>query len=570
MDHRLLALLLLGCALSACAEFPVRPLDAGVGDARDAAPELIDEPIEDAVDLPEAPDVPVAECDGDDLTRCPPVTGALPTDCVDDKCLYICRAGSADRDGDLTLGAAGTGCECASEEVCNGIDDDCDGQVDEGLGGGLCPLQNGVCAGAMASCEEPVCGPATYDRAHGERSFIDGLDGWCDGLDNDCNGATDELCCTDGFLHPTSQARLLRQVRPSVASSSTGLVAVAWEETQSTLVRDRAPPDTIVGLMVYSANLTPFAGPHYLAPSSGYAHWPHLDWDGSAFVLTYATTSGQTVTIHRATSPTDGAAVEEVVAVGEADLIFDLATAAGGGAQAVGWVSADRGVCTTGASCVVASVRGPDWTYEGRIGGDSADSVALAFGAQGRLMVAWHERERREIRGTVVDGGGPGPLFVVQLDGNLESPVRPALTAFGTEFVLGHVDAGEDDVYLVRRVGRDGTVGPATTVYTENAGGNLWNIELATGDGLVGILFTDRGPDTLDYVAYDPTDGSLPFRRSLESRVGISHHGLALVQHPRTGLAGVIARHGLGEGSQPGHIETLFINQDGDTLCLPR
>ena len=70
--------------------------------------------------------------------------------------------------GRRVCNAAGDGTECSittpgeppEEEVCNGLDDDCDGLVDEGL-----------------SCIPP-CVPTGDDL--------------CDGLDNDCDGATDE------------------------------------------------------------------------------------------------------------------------------------------------------------------------------------------------------------------------------------------------------------------------------------------------------------------------------------------------------------------------------------------
>jgi len=69
------------------------------------------------------------------------------------------------------------------EATCNGKDDDCDGQTDEGLGGGDCTNQNtfGVC-------------PGTYVCKADGTLFCDGqipaLE-ICDGVDNDCEGTVD-------------------------------------------------------------------------------------------------------------------------------------------------------------------------------------------------------------------------------------------------------------------------------------------------------------------------------------------------------------------------------------------
>jgi hypothetical protein len=83
-------------------------------------------------------------------------------------------------------------------ETCNGVDDDCNGEIDD-LGQPLCPLQQGVCAGARATCR-PGGGSLVC-------SFIDYGDDYefielsCDGLDNDCNGVVDDIDLDrDGFV----------------------------------------------------------------------------------------------------------------------------------------------------------------------------------------------------------------------------------------------------------------------------------------------------------------------------------------------------------------------------------
>ena len=74
-------------------------------------------------------------------------------------------------------------------EVCDNMDNDCDGSVDEDLGFTTCGL--GVCENTVDSCVGGV--PQTCDPLPNAVPEI------CDNLDNDCNGLVD-----DGLTQATS------------------------------------------------------------------------------------------------------------------------------------------------------------------------------------------------------------------------------------------------------------------------------------------------------------------------------------------------------------------------------
>ncbi|MCB9728604.1 MAG: hypothetical protein H6746_09015 [Deltaproteobacteria bacterium] len=130
-----------------------------------------------------------------------------------------CDGGDADlcKEGTLVCNAAQSGLTCDdatgnNAETCNGIDDDCDGQTDEGVTRGCstsCGSGTEACAFPgwtgctapqpktcydYASCSnQPSCA-ATCPSAPTEV---------CDGVDNNCNGQTDE-----GFYGDTSNGGL--------------------------------------------------------------------------------------------------------------------------------------------------------------------------------------------------------------------------------------------------------------------------------------------------------------------------------------------------------------------------
>jgi hypothetical protein len=131
--------------------------------------------------------------------------------CRNGQCVIIaCAPGFFDRDGNPA-----NGCEYACnylgpDELCNGLDDDCDGMIDENVTAptGFCRTA-GPCAGTVPQCRGTqgfVCqypSSVEVDPSTGQPVAIETR---CDGVDNNCNGAIDEsftnlnLSCSNGMI----------------------------------------------------------------------------------------------------------------------------------------------------------------------------------------------------------------------------------------------------------------------------------------------------------------------------------------------------------------------------------
>ncbi len=134
-----------------------------------------------------------------EVPGCPPrfdCLNSLLTPTAGPVCTPVGERCCVDEDGDdhgVGVGCRGADCDDArpgvfagAAETCNGVDDDCDGEVDDGNPGGGVLCTTGLmgacsagatrCAGGMVSC---VSTAGTVAET-------------CDGVDNDCDGSVDE------------------------------------------------------------------------------------------------------------------------------------------------------------------------------------------------------------------------------------------------------------------------------------------------------------------------------------------------------------------------------------------
>lgn len=186
---------------------PSDNLDGGGSDAADASNvDSTDEDDKDGQtehdgqdasaleDTQSTPDVDEAgECTVDDTSACAALPNTLDPGCGFNTCTYNCEPGFSDLNGDL--GEPGSdGCEytCSgsadSVELCDNVDNNCDGEIDEGFAGLGSACTVGV--GACATTGEVVCssdGSQAECDASAEAPSLE----ICNGVDDDCDGEVD-------------------------------------------------------------------------------------------------------------------------------------------------------------------------------------------------------------------------------------------------------------------------------------------------------------------------------------------------------------------------------------------
>jgi hypothetical protein len=112
--------------------------------------------------------------------------------CQAGACSFVCKSGWWD-DPAVPGQDCLYKCDYKGSEVCNGNDDDCNGQIDDNLTNKIPPSfcrTAGVCG--VGSPVQPACqGAAGWVCDYSGKANYQAVETYCDGLDNDCNGVVD-------------------------------------------------------------------------------------------------------------------------------------------------------------------------------------------------------------------------------------------------------------------------------------------------------------------------------------------------------------------------------------------
>lgn len=137
------------------------------------------------------------QADGTTSQQCVPTDGTcecrdswadlgLTTTCAIENAFGLCEGSRSC----TTTGLSACSATAPGAEICNGEDDDCDGEIDN------LPFSECTNDNALGSCSgQLVCGSGAEALCDADVPTVE----TCNGLDDDCDGVTDEATCDDGL-----------------------------------------------------------------------------------------------------------------------------------------------------------------------------------------------------------------------------------------------------------------------------------------------------------------------------------------------------------------------------------
>ncbi len=122
-------------------------------------------------------------------TPCVAPMHASVDSCSEGSCVFVCDSERSDANGDLyDMNSDGCESDCVPDgpEVCDGKDNDCNGTADDGIVGPACSTGlEGICEAGTDTCVSGAFQCVQNEMARAEV---------CNGVDDNCDGSSDEGC----------------------------------------------------------------------------------------------------------------------------------------------------------------------------------------------------------------------------------------------------------------------------------------------------------------------------------------------------------------------------------------